>query len=319
MGRFALLFFLGLLVSSRAGTYGPTRRQETIAEVLSGRGFSTLLQLVERAGLAETAAEGGPFTILAPTEEAFAALDPTLRNFLLSDVEALTTTLLYHVVLGSVVGSDLEDDLELWSAAGSVLKVNVDGSSPRRIQVLVYSYFSSFIFSLTSSYLVKVILDVEICIMEARLNKDSIPFSHKNFPKEVSINGVRVQRTDLLASNGVVHVLEKVLLPPKLSIVEALAGDGRFSTLVAAISLADLFETLDSDGPFTVFAPTDDALASLPQGTVDSFLQDIPAIRQGLLRLVLPSRSYSRALLGKTFRALSGDEVNHRHGRLYNF
>ncbi|ROT62841.1 hypothetical protein C7M84_019293 [Penaeus vannamei] len=284
MGRFALLFFLGLLVSSRAGTYGPTRRQETIAEVLSGRGFSTLLQLVERAGLAETAAEGGPFTILAPTEEAFAALDPTLRNFLLSDVEALTTTLLYHVVLGSVVGSDLEDDLELWSAAGSVLKVNVDAS-------LILPYLALL---------------------------PSVLTFHVPFP-EVSINGVRVQRTDLLASNGVVHVLEKVLLPPKLSIVEALAGDGRFSTLVAAISLADLFETLDSDGPFTVFAPTDDALASLPQGTVDSFLQDIPAIRQGLLRLVLPSRSYSRALLGKTFRALSGDELSvyrDNYGRL---
>lgn len=57
---------------------------------------------------------------------------------------------------------------------------------------------------------------------------------------------MKVQKADLTASNGVVHVIEKVLLPPKLTIVEALAGDGRFSTLVTAISLADLFETLDS-------------------------------------------------------------------------
>ncbi|XP_037789433.1 transforming growth factor-beta-induced protein ig-h3-like [Penaeus monodon] len=253
MRRSILFFFVfGVTASSRAENYGLDRRQGNIAEVLTKGGFSTLLQLVARAGLAESAAEGGPFTIFAPTDEAFAALDPTVRNFLLSDAEALTTALLYHVVPGSVVGSALEDDLELGSAAGSVLKVNVVGSNPR----------------------------------------------------EVTVNGVKVQKADLTASNGVVHVIEKVLLPPKLTIVEALAGDGRFSTLVTAISLADLFETLDSDGPFTVFAPTDDALASLPQGTVDSFLQDIPAIRKGLLRLVLPSRLYSRALLGKTFRSV---------------
>ncbi|XP_063590926.1 transforming growth factor-beta-induced protein ig-h3-like [Penaeus indicus] len=239
MWRFVLLLVLGVIASSNAGNYGQVRRQGNIAEVLSEGGFSTLLQLVERAGLAESAAEGGPFTIFAPTDEAFAALDPALRNFLLTDVEALTTALLYHVVPGSVVGSALEDDLELGSATGSVLKVNVVGSNPR----------------------------------------------------EVTVNGVRVQKADLTASNGVVHVIEKVLLPPKLTIVEALAGDGRFSTLVTAISLADLFETLDS-------------------GTVDSFLQDIPAIRKGLLRLVLPSRLYSRALLGKTFRSVSGEELS---------
>lgn len=55
-------------------------------------------------------------------------------------------------------------------------------------------------------------------------------------------------------------------------IVEVAQSAGTFDTLVAAVSAADLVETLQGDGPFTVFAPTDDAFAALPAGTVDSLL-----------------------------------------------
>jgi uncharacterized surface protein with fasciclin (FAS1) repeats len=56
------------------------------------------------------------------------------------------------------------------------------------------------------------------------------------------------------------------------NIVAVAAGSGQFSTLVAAVQAADLVETLQSPGPFTVFAPTDEAFAKLPAGTVDSLL-----------------------------------------------
>ena len=68
-----------------------------------------------------------------------------------------------------------------------------------------------------------------------------------------------------------------------MTIVDIAVGDGSFGTLVAALQAADLVETLQGEGPFTVFAPTDDAFAKLPEGTVESLLADIPALTDVLL------------------------------------
>ena len=85
---------------------------------------------------------------------------------------------------------------------------------------------------------------------------------------------VEVIITDVEASNGVIHVIDSVLLPPAelLDIVDTAVADGRFTTLAAALTAADLIETLKGEGPFTVFAPTDDAFAKLPEGTVATLL-----------------------------------------------
>lgn len=66
------------------------------------------------------------------------------------------------------------------------------------------------------------------------------------------------------------------------NIVEIAVNDGRFTTLVAALKAANLVETLSGEGPFTVFAPTDDAFAALPAGTVESLLADIPQLTKVL-------------------------------------
>ena len=92
---------------------------------------------------------------------------------------------------------------------------------------------------------------------------------------KVYLNGtVEVIITDVEASNGVIHVIDSVLLPPaKLSdIVDTAVADGRFTTLAAALGAADLVDTLKGEGPFTVFAPTGEAFAKLPEGTVESLL-----------------------------------------------
>jgi transforming growth factor-beta-induced protein len=80
-----------------------------------------------------------------------------------------------------------------------------------------------------------------------------------------------------------------VLLPPD-NIVEAAVKDGRFTTLVAAVQAAELAETLQGEGPFTVFAPTDDAFKKLPAGTVEGLLQDIPALKNILLYHVVEGK-----------------------------
>ena len=66
------------------------------------------------------------------------------------------------------------------------------------------------------------------------------------------------------------------------NIVETAVGAGTFNTLVAAVTAAGLVETLSSEGPFTVFAPTDEAFAALPAGTVEGLLADIPALTKVL-------------------------------------
>ena len=84
-------------------------------------------------------------------------------------------------------------------------------------------------------------------------------------------------------------------------IVDIAVGNDSFKTLVAAVQAANLVETLKSPGPFTVFAPTDDAFAKLPAGTVDSLLKDIPKLTNILLfhvvsGLVNPNRNGSKCI-----------------------
>ncbi len=73
-------------------------------------------------------------------------------------------------------------------------------------------------------------------------------------------------------------------------IVDIAVEDGRFETLVAAVTAAGLVDTLKSEGPFTVFAPTDDAFAALPEGTIEALLNDIPALTDILLYHVVPGK-----------------------------
>ena len=74
------------------------------------------------------------------------------------------------------------------------------------------------------------------------------------------------------------------------TIVDLAVEDGRFTALVAALGAAGLVETLSGEGPYTVFAPTDDAFAKLPEGTVEALLQDIPQLTNILLYHVVPGK-----------------------------
>ena len=76
----------------------------------------------------------------------------------------------------------------------------------------------------------------------------------------------------------------------KQDIVDIAAGNKTFSTLVAVVKVAGLVDTLKSDGPFTVFAPTDEAFAKLPAGTVEALLEDVDTLKDILLYHVVPSK-----------------------------
>lgn len=107
---------------------------------------------------------------------------------------------------------------------------------------------------------------------------------------KVMIDGAEVVITDIEASNGVIHVIDAVILPESRDIVDIAAEDGRFSTLVTAVEAAGLVDALKGEGPLTVFAPTDDAFAALPEGTLEALLADIPALTEILLYHVVEGK-----------------------------
>jgi transforming growth factor-beta-induced protein len=125
----------------------------------------------------------------------------------------------------------------------------------------------------------------------------------------VFINEATVTATDIAASNGIIHVIDRVLLPPK-TISEIAAASDDFTTLVAALGAAGLVETLAGEGPFTVFAPTNAAFAALPEGTVEGLLNDIPALTSILLFHVAGEKLPASAVVGsKSIVTLEGSSA----------
>ena len=104
---------------------------------------------------------------------------------------------------------------------------------------------------------------------------------------------VKVMPLVLVAAVLVASALPALAAPPvqaTKTIVDIAVEDGRFTTLVAALQAADLVSTLQGAGPFTVFAPTDDAFAKLPAGTIEALLADVPTLKNILLYHVVSGK-----------------------------
>ena len=224
--------------------------------------FTTLVTALQSAGLVETLQGDGPFTVFAPTDEAFAALPEGTIEALLADTDALTNILLYHVVDGKVLAADVMglNGQEVATFANENIMVQADDMG-------------------------------------------------------VMINDANVIIADIEGSNGVIHVVDAVILPPTddamsaemedaKSIVDIAVEDGRFTTLVTALQEADLVEALKAEGPFTVFAPTDEAFAALPEGALEGLLADTEALANVLLYHVVDGKVMAADVAG-----LDGQEV----------
>ncbi len=145
---------------------------------------------------------------------------------------------------------------------------------------------------------------------------------------DLFINDAMVTAVDIEASNGVIHVIDAVLLPPsdemsegKGTIVDIAVSDERFTTLVTALQQAGLVDTLAGEGNFTVFAPTNDAFAALGSD-LDAVLADNDLLTQVLLYHVLDGAVMSETAItldGEEVATLSGDNfaVSVKDGNLY--
>ena len=181
----------------------PTNAQNTGAH-------DSLVAALSHAELVSALQADGPFTVFAPTDDAFAAAGIDLSTFDTDEENAtLSDILLYHVVSGAVASSDVTDGMSAEALNGDELSFTVSDGS-------------------------------------------------------VMVNDATVTSADVMASNGIIHVIDKVLMPPAdLGDIPTVAqGTGIHTSLVAAVVQAELLTTLQGDGPFTVFAPTDDAFAA---------------------------------------------------------
>jgi len=221
--------------------------------------LSTLVAAVVAGDLVDTLTSPGPFTVFAPTNEAFGALPEGTLDTLLKpeNKDQLVDILTYHVLPAQV----LSTDLKFFQSVATVEGKNV--------------------------HVVRTKNNVYVGPSVQELKQ--------------------VVGADNLASNGVAHIIDGVLLPPaglkdsKPNIVELAQSVDDLSTLVAAVVAGDLVETLSSPGPFTVFAPTNEAFGALPEGTLDTLLK--PENKDQLVDIltyhVLPSQVLSTDLKPK--------------------
>ena len=221
--------------------------------------FKTLAAALGAAELVDALKGDGPFTVFAPTDEAFAKLPKGTVESLLKPAnrEQLVSILTYHVVKGNVPASAVVSLKAAETLNGQRVDIQVKG-------------------------------------------------------KKVMVDKARVVQADVKCSNGTIHVINKVLLPNADSVPATAVKAGKFKTLVAAVKAAGLLETLAGKGPFTVFAPTDEAFSKLPEGTVASLLE--AENRDKLVNIlkyhVVSGRIYSDAALkAGRVKTLEGKEV----------
>ena len=229
---------------------------QSILEIAGGNAqLSTLVSAVKSAGLLEALSGKGPFTVFAPTNDAFAKLAAFPGG------ETLKKILLYHVASGTFSASDLRKKSVLETLAGEEIKIRFVGG-------------------------------------ELILN-----------------DNVRVVIKDVKASNGIVHVIDTVLIPPSLapapkSILEIASGDPRFTTLVSALTATGLDKVLAGKGPFTVFAPTNDAFAAL-KAKLGGTLPSGDALKNVLLYHVASGKFSAMDLLEAGFvKTVQGQHVD---------
>jgi len=254
---------LGLLSSVLSS--GTASAADIVETAVAAGQFKTLAAAATAAGLVPTLQGDGPFTVFAPTDDAFAKLpEGTVESLLKPEnKDQLVAILTYHVVPGKVMASDV---------------VKLKGAKTANGQ------------------------RADIKVTDAGVMVDS----------------AKVVKTDIECSNGVIHVIDSVILPESATIPEIATKSGNFKTLLAAAKAAGLVDALIGKGPLTVFAPTDEAFAKLPEGTVATLLK--PENKEKLANIlkyhVVAGRVYSEDVVNlDSAKTLLGKKVSIKVGK----
>ncbi len=325
----------------------PAAPGDIIDVAVAAGSFTQLADALTAAGLVDALKGEGPFTVFAPTDEAFEAFEQDNPGVLESlSIEELTGILTYHVIPGAAVMSgdlqngqlaetlagpvvavelsngvringstvtsaDIEasngvihvidriivppgDIIEVATAAGSFdelagaltaadLVGTLKGEGPFTVFAPTDAAFAALSAVPEGDALTDVLLyhvlegiagPLDLASGKAALTVSGAPVLF-DLEEGARINDAIITTTNVVASNGVIHVIDAVIVPPTKDIVEAAIDAGVFTTLAGALTSQGLVETLRGPGPFTVFAPTDDAFAALPAVPEGDALTDV--------------------------------------------
>lgn len=259
-------YFSQLVCLSLVLSFSSASAQESLVDIAASYPqLSTLVSVLQQSGLDAALQGPGPFTVFAPTNQAFAAIPATTLERITADPQTLRAVLGYHVVAGALVASNV---------------ANTSAATTLHGEDLVFR-------SLNGS---------------------------------VTAGGATVTAADLMATNGVLHFIDRVLLPPSLaigtpeevdSISSIIAQEPRFSTLATALEASGMLSALSMDGEYTLFAPTDQAFARLDPATLEALLADPEALRSVLAYHVLVGRAIGADLVNiDRAQTLEGSGVN---------
>ncbi|MEX5745387.1 fasciclin domain-containing protein [Massilia sp. X63] len=250
----------------------PPPRQGNIAEVAKEQGFNALLAAVTKAGIAGALSDGSAqLTVFAPSDQAFGDL---ARKLGYADANAMVNALppaaLQNILNYHVLGTR---------------KLAADLSAGGATQATAYTFAGA----------------------PARLNLD---FGNGAKITDAALTTANIVTTNVPASNGVIHVVDKVLVPPGvLNIVQMAQVNPLFSALVNAVVASNLQATLSGPGPFTVFAPTDTAFASAPQNLTAAQLRTVltyHVLGSQVLSTQIPFGTNVATLAGQNIRINAG-------------
>ena len=254
--KISFLSSFALTAAMALSTVASAAEKDIIDTAVGAGSFKTLAAALGAADLVDALKAKGPFTVFAPTDEAFAKLPAGTVETLLKpeNKQKLIGILTYHVVSGNVTSKQV---------------VGLKGAQTLNGQ------------------------RVDITVNDGN----------------VKLDDATVVKADIACSNGVIHVIDSVILPSGDDIVKTASEAGVFGTLIAAAKAAGLVEALTGEGPLTVFAPTDEAFSKLPEGTVETLLKpENKAKLASILKYhVVAGRVYSEAALAaKEAKTLQG-------------
>ena len=253
--------------------------------------LSTLVTAVTEADLVDTLNSDGPFTIFAPSNDAFAALPPEDLEAVLADKELLTSILTYHVIAGeSLDAAALGEMGSAETVNGGTLEFGADGTTVNGVDVLCSDVT-------TANATVHIIGEV---LMPPAEGDDAMT-------------------EDTMTDGTMAEGEETAMMEPSGPLCSAIPADGEgsfagmtddpaataasnnpeLSTLVTAVTEAGLVDTLNSDGPFTIFAPANSAFAAIPPADLDAVLADTELLTSILTLHVVAGEQLSSADLAE--------------------
>ena len=298
----------------------------TVVDIIVGsENHNTLETAVVAADLVDALSGEGPFTVFAPTDDAFDALPDGTLDAVLADVDLLTSILTHHVAAGSVLSTDLADGMMVTTLNGTELMVTINENGVMIDNAMVT------VADLVADNGVVHVIDAVLIPEDGCEDDDSIIASAfqtlSTCTETISFLMTNYGYSEYEACNwngdmGSGSLFNEMTMfdfcecscedveAPLTTVVDIIVGSENHNTLETAVVAADLVDALSGEGPFTVFAPTDDAFDALPDGTLDAVLADVDLLTSILTHHVAAGSVLSTDLAdGMMVTTLNGTEL----------